>query len=211
MNLLATLGRLEKRTLTRLGIEWQGLIYNSPDLTPMRIRENGKEVTFKFNPSDISAIFVFDKTLNNYIRVPALNQKITKGVSLWEHRVVLRNAKEDSKKVDSAALALAKKKIQDIISKRFFKATTTSRKKVSRFNNERFAPPITDQTGNTAGLSIDEVMGSYPNSTTVQNPSSVEEYPGGLSEPEEFANLQEIIGDDVEDSLEVFEADYDLT
>jgi hypothetical protein len=177
----------------------------------MRIREKGKEVTFKFNPSDISAIFVFDKTLNNYIRVPALNQNITKGVSLWEHRVVLRNAKEDSKKVDSAALAIANKKIQDIISKRFSKATTTSRKKVSRFNNERFTPPITDKTGNTAGLSIDEVMGAYPNSTTVQNPSSLEEYPGGLSEPEEFANPQEIIGDDVEDSLEVFEADYDLT
>ncbi|MDD1443470.1 Mu transposase C-terminal domain-containing protein, partial [Dolichospermum sp. ST_sed3] len=141
-DLRALLGGIEERKLTRLGIEWQGLIYNSHELNPMRVRILGQKVTLKYDPSDISAIFVYDKTMGEYIRVTALDQKYTYKLSLWEHRVILRNAKEDSSKVDAGALARAKVKIQKIIAQRFSKAKTTSRKKVARFENQRFKPPI---------------------------------------------------------------------
>ena len=211
VDLLVTLGRIETRKLTRLGIEWQGLIYNSPELTPMRIREKGKEVMFKYNPSDISAIFVFDKTRDNYIRVPALDQKNTHGVSLWEHRVILRNAKEDSKKVDSAALARARMKIQDIILRRISKAKSSARKKVSRFHNERFTPPTPGQPVNTAGLPIDALTSFSQTGPAVHQTDLLSECRNNLPEPSEFANPEENIHDDVEENLEVFEADYALT
>jgi putative transposase len=155
VDLLVTLGRIESRTLTRLGIEWQGLIYNSPELTPLRIREKGNEVNFKYDPAEISKINVYDRTRDTYISVPALDQQNTVGVSLWEHRVVLRVAKENSKKVDSAALAAARMRIQGVISRCIEKATVRSQRAVARYSGVRFASTKLNETSPPVGLKID--------------------------------------------------------
>jgi putative transposase len=179
-DLRAILGMIEERTLTPRGIEWKGLIYNSHELTPMRVRILGQKVTFKYDPSDISAIFVHDKTMGEYIRVPALDQKYTNNLSLWEHRVILRNAKEDESKVDAGALARAQMKIRNIVEKNLSKANTSSRKKVSRYENQRFKPP-TEATQTSIASSINSPGIEYPANFSVDD-YGIGDFDSSLSE-----------------------------
>ena len=58
---------------------------------------------------------MFDKTTHEFIEVPALNQEYTKGLTLWQHKVVKKLACQEAEKVDIVALALAKEKIQKIV------------------------------------------------------------------------------------------------
>lgn len=116
----------EVRRLRR-GIEFEGLYYNSPDLVRLRSefekpdkrRKDGTRVrekaTLKIDPTDISTLYVFDPLYDNFIPVPALAVEYTKGLTLWQHKVIKNLAATEYKKVDIVALALAKKKIQEIV------------------------------------------------------------------------------------------------
>ncbi len=75
----------------------------------------GAKTTVKYDPTDLSKIYVFDDSNYQFIEVPALNQDYTKGLSLWQHRVVKQLAAQEANQVDIVALALAKEKIQKIV------------------------------------------------------------------------------------------------
>jgi putative transposase len=52
-------GRIESRTLTHKGIEFEGLFYNSPELTELRRKEGANlAVEIRINESDIGSIYV---------------------------------------------------------------------------------------------------------------------------------------------------------
>jgi TATA-binding protein-associated factor Taf7 len=157
--------------------------------------------------------------MGEYIRVPALDQKYTNNLSLWEHRVIVRNAKEDASKVNASALAKAQMKIRDIIEKRISKANTTSRKKVSRYENQRFKPP-TDMTQasiassinslkseNPAGLSVDDFgIGNFDSGLSEQAPDSQDAF--SEKEVKEIDFGYSSLKNKPEDmELEVFEVD----
>ncbi|HEY9769451.1 MAG TPA: hypothetical protein V6C71_13310 [Coleofasciculaceae cyanobacterium] len=127
------LGDIEERTISRKGIEFYYLFYNSDRLQTLRDRyqandfrrsnkTRSKEKTkFKYNRNDISVIHVFDPQSRKYIAVPAINQNYTQNLSLVQHRIIYRYALnhgliEEGKNVDVVALALAKQQIQDIVS-----------------------------------------------------------------------------------------------
>ena len=75
----------------------------------------------KYNPTDLSRIYVFDETINKFIEVEALNQEYTIGLTLWQHQVVKNLACQEAEKVDIVALALAKEKIQAIVAQEWQK------------------------------------------------------------------------------------------
>ncbi|MBE9229677.1 transposase [Phormidium sp. LEGE 05292] len=120
-------GLIEKRVISRRGVEWSGLYYNCPDLVRLRSyfepedkrRKDGTRVRekalIKIDPNDISTIYVFEPTSDNFIAVPALAVEYTTGLTLWQHKVIKNLAAQEYKKVDIVALALAKKKIQEIV------------------------------------------------------------------------------------------------
>jgi putative transposase len=121
------LGRIEKRVISIKGIEFEGLYYNSPELVQLRANlekldkksSSGKrftaKATIKVDPLDLSSIYVFDATCDNFIAIPAVSYAYTQGLSLWQHKVIKNLAAIEYKKVDIVALALAKKKIQEIV------------------------------------------------------------------------------------------------
>ncbi len=120
-------GLIEKRVISRRGVEFEGLYYNSPELVRLRSyfeqedkrrksgTRNREKATIKIDPNDLSNIYVFDPTFDNFIVVPALSFEYTQGLTLWQHKVIKNLAACEYKKVDLVALALAKKRIQEIV------------------------------------------------------------------------------------------------
>jgi putative transposase len=83
------MGRVESRSLTHKGIEFEGLFYNSPELTELRRKEGANlAVEIRVNEDNIGSIYVLSpKTLKAYT-VPALDHEYASGISLWQHKVI---------------------------------------------------------------------------------------------------------------------------
>jgi putative transposase len=111
------LGMTDERTITRSGIEYDGLIYNDENLSRFRrkTKEKGK-VKIKIDPEDLSILYVADKLTKTYIPVHAVDQEYTRGLSLWQHKVIKRyalmNMKENCNEVE---LCIAKAEIQEMV------------------------------------------------------------------------------------------------
>jgi putative transposase len=117
-DLRVMLGHIEHRVIGPSGIELFTLYYNCEELAVLRRRPKGMKEKFavKYDPSDISTIYVYDRQPDKYIPVPALDQEYAKGLSLWQHKVILSYARRDAHgRVNMAALRRAKKKIQEIV------------------------------------------------------------------------------------------------
>lgn len=136
--LLPLLGALESREIRKTGIQFYELFYSSAELARLRIRMKGKKkkVMFKYNPNDISCIFVWDVKNQHYVKVLACNQDYTKGLSLWKHKIILRVIKKKMDEVNKENLMKAKKIIESIVEKEWLKTKKTkTRKNLARFMN----------------------------------------------------------------------------
>jgi putative transposase len=111
----------DTRTLQRAGIEFETLRYQSPDLSRLRsVLPRGTPVRCKYDPGDISALYVCDPTVTHtWLRVPAVDQAYTQGLSLWKHRLIRGYVLREKGAVDIAALAAAKAHIQQIAAEEF--------------------------------------------------------------------------------------------
>ncbi len=129
------IGNRTSRLLTRRGIEFEGLIYNSWELAQLRSSMKKSEKSLiKYDPTDISKIFVFNSNTNQFLEVKALSQEYTSGLSLWQHKVIKQLARIEAEKVDIVALALAKEKIQKIVEREW----KTSKKGKTRTDMARW-------------------------------------------------------------------------
>ena len=83
------MGRVESRSLTHKGIEFEGLFYNSPQLTDLR-RMEGTNLTveIRVKEDDIGSIYVLSPKTSKAYAVPALNPDYASGISLWQHKVI---------------------------------------------------------------------------------------------------------------------------
>jgi putative transposase len=115
------LGHVEYRSLSNSGIEMWGLYYNDPCLSPLKSRhKKGERIKIKYDPMDISLIHVYDCESNRYLPVPATDQNYTHGLTLWQHKVIKREARLSAEDyVDIEQLSLAKDRIQKMVDKQF--------------------------------------------------------------------------------------------
>jgi putative transposase len=74
-------------------IEIFGLHYGCDALAVVRQQVKGEKAKIKFNPEDISLIWVYEHKNGIYIPVPALDQDYTRGLSLWAHNIIKEQAK----------------------------------------------------------------------------------------------------------------------
>jgi len=126
----------EERTLQRCGIEFETLVYQSPALASLRAQLSPTErtVLIKYDPGDLSALYVADPTQGQWLRVPAADRSYTAGLSLWKHRLIRATVLRQQKKVDIYALADAKRRIQEIVEREFrLTRATRTRKTAARF------------------------------------------------------------------------------
>ncbi len=122
--LAVLLSRVDSRVIQSRGIEFENLWYQDPRLSKLRHRLNSHQphipVQFKYNPGDLSRIWVLDSDKKCYLEVWADDQAYTQGLSLWKHRVIKRYLREEMKRdIDRETLILAKEELHRAIYEEF--------------------------------------------------------------------------------------------
>jgi putative transposase len=70
-----------------------GLLYSCDSLSVVRQQLKGEKAKIKYDPEDLSLIWVYDPHNGVYIPVPALDQEYTRGLTLWSHKIIMEYAK----------------------------------------------------------------------------------------------------------------------
>lgn len=96
------------------GISLHRLQYNSTDISRIRSANNGSiRLKVKFDPTELGHIFVQDPKSGLYISIPAVDQEYAKGLSLAQHKTILRESDQDlRKKVDAKKLCTTRDNIR---------------------------------------------------------------------------------------------------
>lgn len=133
-DLLVLVSRTTERTPEPYGIDFENLVYQSPQLKELRERmrqheaekhmkwhgEEPGKVQVKYYPGDLSRLWVLDPFDLHYFEVKAVSQEYTRGLSLWKHLVIKRFVREELKrKIDEDALLEAKERIQRIVNEEY--------------------------------------------------------------------------------------------
>ncbi|MBM7842182.1 Mu transposase C-terminal domain-containing protein [Herpetosiphon giganteus] len=137
--------RTETRVIQRSGIEFECLYYRNLELARLRslLPKNERRVKIKFDPSDISTIYVIDPITGSSIPVPAANQEYTKGLSLWKHRIIKNFTLAEKNEVDIEGLAAAKAKIQKIVADEYINSRRNKgRKTAARYLDIGTSPVV---------------------------------------------------------------------
>lgn len=133
----AIMGRSEERRLTHKGIEFEGLFYNSPELTLLR-RQLGDvlDVAIRVDDSNIGQIFVLSPDKKRIFTVPAVNIAYAKGLSAWQHKVCKRFAAKQMTRYDTQGWIAAKQAIADLIAEEFRFAKRKTRARLARYKGD---------------------------------------------------------------------------
>ena len=119
-DLAVLLSRIESRVIQNTGIEFENLWFQDTRLSKLREILKGEPVYFKYNPGDISRIWVMVPGQKRYLEVLAVDQDYTSGLSLWKHRVIKRFVREEMERdVDRVVLIQAKEELYQLIHKKF--------------------------------------------------------------------------------------------
>lgn len=122
--------------ITKAGIKIDYIVYDCEELLRYRMKYGFSKALVKYDRDDLGLIFVFDKHENKYFSFMAINQDYTKGLSLYQHKLIKRFAKKYiSENVDQEALAQAKTRINKIIEDEVLiqKQSVGTKKVLSRF------------------------------------------------------------------------------
>lgn len=187
------LGYTEYRTPSNKGIELNGLFYNSPALATLR-RTLGKrtEVKVKFDPSDLSVIYVADEKRGEFLAVPALNQIYTQRLTLWQHAIIQKFAQRKWQgELDEEKLLEAQGILQRIVDKEYLSHKSIAHKqRLARLKNKhasnqepsgksaqvRTPAPAQISAGNPYG-GISDIGDQYSSPATVLEPVAVSSFP----------------------------------
>jgi len=128
------LGRTTTRVIQHYGIDFCSLRYNCDDLITLRTRLKREKAKIKYHPADLSYLYVYDSFEKEYIKVPALAQDYTQGLSLWKHQVIRQSVLAEQNHVDIVALGKARRKIQEIVDQGRQSKRTASRSRMARWD-----------------------------------------------------------------------------
>ena len=225
-DLRVVLGMTFTRTIQRDGVQFENLYYHNKQLALMREKYKGQKVTIKVDPMDISKIHVYDEALDNYVLIPAAAQKYTQGLSLWQHEVVLRRARENFKKVDIIALARSRQELDQIVQRAWQEPKVSSKVKANRYNNNRQNHAAPDHVSTSGHLHEYMDDGELLNAASTNQPvdftsehqpisnsgmMAFDHFPAQDDEPISDCDEHKFNDDhdDDDDELEIFETNFD--
>ncbi len=96
-DLVELVGAYETRKAERRGLRLFGLRYNSPDLAKYRAGfERDPRVEVRYDPQDIGWVTLIDHRKGFALRVPCIRSDYAEGLTLHQHLVIQRRAKDRS-------------------------------------------------------------------------------------------------------------------
>ena len=141
--LYVALGRVTERVLHHYGVKFLNLRYNlvgNDDLAHLRAQLDGKKVKVKYHPDDLSRIHIINPFNHQIIELPAIDPVgYTHNLSLWKHRVILKEAKKEGD-VDVAALGRVRRRIRAMIDDSRDQKQLHARKKIARWDEPEKQP-----------------------------------------------------------------------
>jgi len=133
------------------GVDWEHLTFNSHELSELRKNTHGTlQVEVKYDPLDLSYIWVVDKATMTRMKVPAVDREYTKGLEKFHHDVFIKATKRGANgKYKHEDLMRSKANIWNKIREQSQKQEANS-PRVARFTSQRMTPtPIQmEQTQN---------------------------------------------------------------
>jgi len=144
----------ELRTIQPSGIDFKALRYQNTALASLRSYLQSKtykdrnksaneqddsskeKVHIKYNPMDLSILYVYDPRLEyeNWLPILAIDQEYTKGLSIHKHQIIRNYILSQKKEVDIYELAAAKKHIQELVEREYgLTRQVRGRKKAARY------------------------------------------------------------------------------
>jgi putative transposase len=198
------MGRMESRSLTHKGIEFEGLFYNSPELTELRRKEGANlAVEIRVNENDIGSIYVLSPKTSKAYSVPALDPDYAGGISLWQHKVI-KNYQRQHSDTDHGVdgWLQAKNEISHLIDESLELKRTRTHKRIARYRetSEQIAPkgPIVEpRTQVLAGATAGNRMVDQASFPDVQDQSDAQlgEESVPISRPRFKAEIRDIYED----------------
>lgn len=172
------MGRVESRTLTHKGIEFEGLFYNSPELTELRRKEGANlAVEIRINEDDIGSIYVISPKTSKAYSVPALEQHYAAGISLWQHKVIKNYQRQHSEtNHDVHGWLEAKRKISQLIDESLSRKRARTHKRIARYWQSSGPPhskeAVLRQPINTVGSVKSESRTDHPTTVSTARPQT---------------------------------------
>ena len=164
------------------GIEFIYLFYDNDRLSKMRKLYGFRLEQIKINREDLGYLYVLDQVTREYFKVPALDQDYAKGLTLYQHKRILKFHKKYIKShVNSLALAEARKKIEDIIQDEIQntrRSKTATLAGIARFlgmDQHQDGPATVLRSGNAGDLPPKEDMPTDTNEDFINNFDDVED------------------------------------
>ncbi|WOT05850.1 Mu transposase C-terminal domain-containing protein [Shewanella youngdeokensis] len=116
------LGVLDTRSISKDGIQFLHLRYDSPELLEYRkytpvASKRGLKADIKINPHDLSYIYVYLEQQECYLKVPAKDPDgYTIGLTLTQHKVNIKNRRKNViESQDSVSLAQSRLEIEEMV------------------------------------------------------------------------------------------------
>jgi putative transposase len=155
-------GHVDRRTLRRTGIEFEGIIYYSEEIVallrhPKFLRSSpDRTVRFRYDPGDLREIRMHDPTTDKLIRVPPCERDAdyATGLSIWQHRLIVKYRNERLKaNSDYRGKAQAKVELAEFFEQAYLRrGKIRSRRTAARFAGvDRHALAGTDENTSPVG------------------------------------------------------------
>lgn len=170
------LGKIKTRKIQHYGIDMLSMRYNSDELALLRRKIlNNPSVNVKYNPNDISHIFVFDPVANSYITVPCLDLPYAYKTE-FQHNLIKKVATVKYKKVSHDTLMAAEEHIEQILAREFSetKKIRKQQKKarylnVSQDTQNKLVPQPKADFNALSSMSDDLISDEYGSSSSSNN------------------------------------------
>jgi putative transposase len=147
----AIMGGSEKRVLSHKGIEYAGLVYNSPEMGDLRrLLGDRINVDVRINRSNLGSVIVLHPERGTPIRVPCLHQEYAEGLTEWQHGICKKYARSRlNTDGDPDAWLDALLEISDLVRKelKMGKRRGPTRERMARFaeGKQAFAQQLADK------------------------------------------------------------------
>ncbi|WHY84676.1 Mu transposase C-terminal domain-containing protein [Neobacillus novalis] len=115
-------------SIQNTGIRKAHLFYQSKELSELKIRlvmkGKGTKVTYKYDPSDISKVYVYNEFDKDYLEVFCTNQEYSQNLSEYAHQLFVDETREEEKasfkigEIDEAIAKIVQKAQEEIQSKK---------------------------------------------------------------------------------------------
>lgn len=112
--------KLGTGTIQSYGIRKDHLYYQSKDLSDLKnrmtIKGTGAKVKYKYDPSDISKIYVYDELEMQYVEALCTDQEYSRYLNEYSHNLFVAEAREEEKKhVNMNEIAAARAKAEELV------------------------------------------------------------------------------------------------